>query len=77
MLKYPKYSALFATLYLLIFVLLIQLQVWINLVYLMFFLSPFVVLALAWSIIRHGSYSGKELTKDEHWGYQDKLYKKN
>lgn len=76
MLKHPYYTALFATVYLLIFVLLIQLQVWINLVYLMFFLSPIVVLALAWSIIRHGSYSGKELSKNEHWGYQDKPYKK-
>ena len=76
MLKHPYYTALFATLYLLTYVLLIQFEVWKNLVYLLFFFSPLVVLSLAWSILRHGKYNGRELTEHEHWGYQDKTHKK-
>ncbi len=76
MLKHPYYTALFATLYLLVFVLLIQFQMWENLVYLLFFFSPLVVLSLAWSFLCHGKYNGRELSENEHWGYQDKTHEK-
>ncbi len=77
MLKHPYYTAIFATLYLLVFVLILQFKAWTNLIDLLFFLSPLIVLALVWSILRHSNYRGQELSKDEQWGYQDKLYKKS
>lgn len=77
MLKHPFNTGIVATLYLLTFVLLLQFQVGMNLVYLMFFFSPLVILSLAWSILRHGRYTGNELTEHEQWGYQDKQHKNN
>jgi hypothetical protein len=40
--------------------------------YFIFAISPFLILWTAYSIIRFGTYNGKELDKDEEWGYQDK-----
>lgn len=68
---------LFASLYLLAFVIFTQLNVFINLVYVLFLCSPIVVLALMWSILRYGNYKGKEFTENQHWGYQDKPVKTN
>jgi hypothetical protein len=76
MFKYPLYNTIFATVYLLVFITLLHLNYSSNLLYILFFFSPFVVLMLAWSILRHGKYSGRYLAKDEHWGYQDKMHKK-
>ncbi|RXK62310.1 hypothetical protein ESA94_04675 [Lacibacter luteus] len=72
MLKHTNYMVLLSSLYLLLFVLLIQFGLWINVIYLMFFFSPVVVFALAWSIVRHGKYNGKDFSEDQHWGYQDR-----
>jgi hypothetical protein len=38
----------------------------------MFLLSPFLVLWMVYSIIKHGVYKGKELEENEEWGYADK-----
>ena len=63
---------IFASLYLLVFVIFIQLNVFINLVHVLFLCSPIVVITLMWSILRYGNYEGKEFTKDQHWRYQDR-----
>ena len=42
----------------------------------MFFLSPILLVSLAYSIIRYGKYSGKELDENQEWGYQDRPDKK-
>lgn len=76
MLKHPTIMTIFATAYLLLYVLLLQLEPLPNLSFILFFFSPVVVLALAYSILRYGKYTGKELPESEHWGYQDRPDKK-
>lgn len=72
MLKHPNHMAVFASLYLLVYVLFIQLGLFTNLVYVMFFLSPVIVLALAWSVLRYGQYDDKDFTNEQEWGYHDR-----
>lgn len=72
MFKSPAYMTIFASLYLLVFVVFIQLNIFIDLIHVLFFCSPAVVVSLLWSILRYGKYNGKALAEDEHWGYQDK-----
>jgi uncharacterized membrane protein YjgN (DUF898 family) len=37
-----------------------------------FFLSPFFVIWMAYRVIRYDTYHGKELEENEEWGYTDK-----
>lgn len=37
-----------------------------------FTLSPFLICWMVYSVIRFGKYKGRELIKDEEWGYADK-----
>jgi hypothetical protein len=39
---------------------------------LIFSLSPFIILWIVFSILKHGKYEGKELEEKEEWGYSDK-----
>jgi hypothetical protein len=77
MLKHPGISTLFATVYLLVYILLLQLETAPNISLILFFFSPIVLIALAYSIIRYGKYDGRELEEKEHWGYQDRPEKKS
>lgn len=76
MLKRPYILAILLTCYLLAYVVMLQLNVLPNLTMIMFLLSPLLVLALAYSIIRYGNYDGNDLLENEHWGYQDRPNKK-
>ncbi|MEJ8843224.1 hypothetical protein WG954_12615 [Lacibacter sp. H375] len=72
MLKRPYTLAALATSYLVAYVVMLQLNILPNVTMIMFFLSPFLVLTLAYSILRYGHYNGKDLKDNEHWGYQDR-----
>ena len=72
MLKHPDHIAVFASFYLLVYILLIQLGLFTNIVYIMFFLSPVLLLALVWSVLRHGKYDDKDFTDEQEWGYHDR-----
>ena len=37
-----------------------------------FFLSPFLIIWMVYSVLRYGKYNGKPLEEDEEWGYADK-----
>jgi hypothetical protein len=37
-----------------------------------FFLSPFLIIWMVYSVLRYGKYNGKSLEEDEEWGYADK-----
>ncbi len=39
---------------------------------LLFSLSPFLLIWIVYSIIRHGKFEGKELGEKDEWGYTDK-----
>lgn len=71
MLKNPGYITFISTLYAIIYVLVLQFERSSFLTLILFSLSPFIILWLAYTIIRYGSYQGKDLKQDEHWGYQD------
>ena len=76
MLKHPAISTLFATVYLVVYVVLLQFNLANNFTTILFFFSPVLLCLLAYSIIRYVTYDGKELDEDEHWGYQDRPDKK-
>lgn len=76
MLKHPFISTVFATVYLLVYVVLLQFNLANNFTTILFFLSPLLLCLLAYSIIRYGTYNSEELHDDEHWGYQDRPDKK-
>ena len=72
MLKRPFIVTIVATVYLLVYVVMLQLNILPNFTAILFFLSPLLLAALAYSIIRYGTYAGPELEDEEHWGYQDR-----
>ena len=72
MLKHPYILAILLTFYLLAYVVMLQLNILPNVTMIMFFLSPFLIITLAYSILRYGTYGGPELKDDEQWGYQDR-----
>jgi len=37
-----------------------------------FFISPFLIVWMIYSVLRFGTYTGKTLEEDEEWGYADK-----
>ena len=37
-----------------------------------FFLSPFLIIWMVYSVLRFGKKNGKSLEEDEEWGYADK-----
>lgn len=76
MLKHPYITTVFATLYLLVYVVLLQLNIAGSFTAVLFFASPALLILLAYSIMRYGSYNGEELHDNEQWGYQDRPDKK-
>lgn len=65
-----SFAVLFSSLYFLVYLLVLQLAYY-QLTWSLFLFSPFIILYVAYSVIRYGKYSGKELEDDEEWGYED------
>lgn len=72
MLKHPSITTLFATLYLLVYVVLLLFHIVSSFTSVLFFFSLILLALPACSIIRYGTYDGKKLHDEEHWGYQDR-----
>lgn len=70
--KKVNYAIIGASIFLLTYLLLEALEADFRWVLLMFVLSPFVVLWMAYMILKHGEFKGKELAADEEYGYGDK-----
>jgi len=70
--KKHQVATLIVSLYLLVYTVLFQTGASLKLLGCMFLLSPFLVIWMAYSILKYGTYNGKELSSDEEWGYQDK-----
>jgi len=68
----PKdvFSAVFVTAYLLIYCELLQFESTKGIAFLMLLFSPFLLLWMVYTVLKHGQYNGKELGKEE-FGYQD------
>jgi len=56
---------------LLFYSLLILFQIWLTVVYFIYVLSFASVGWMVYRVIRYGEYKGRELEKDEVWGYAD------
>ncbi|AXJ01961.1 hypothetical protein CYPRO_2720 [Cyclonatronum proteinivorum] len=67
----PQFMLLFATLFLVLYVLLINLEANAGLLISMFFFSQVMVIFFAWIVVRHGVFDGKELEKEDEFGYED------
>lgn len=55
-----------------IYCLVIYLNILIPVAFLIFTVSPILLIWMVYMTIRYGSYHGKELDEGEEWGYQDK-----
>ncbi len=70
--RYEKIPIIVVSLLLIFYSTLIFLNEWLLLVYMIFIVSPFLIGWLVYSTIRYEEYKGRELEKDEEWGYADK-----
>jgi hypothetical protein len=68
----PTFSVSVATAYLVVFLLLFEVNASRDIIFGMFFFSPVVVGWMLYTILKYGRYEGAELNADEEWGYQDK-----
>jgi hypothetical protein len=66
-----SFSVLFASIYLLLYFIFCQVNGTAGIAIMMFFLSPFVILWMVYSVLKYGKYNGKGLETEE-FGYQDK-----
>ncbi len=57
---------------LLVYAILISLGQAPNAILFIFALSPFLMVWMVLSVIRYGKFTGKELRRDQHWGYEDR-----
>lgn len=65
-------ATIVVTLYLLVYVLLFHFEAPWIIIASMFFVSPFLVIWMAYIILKHADYDNRELEENEEWGYQDK-----
>ena len=72
MLRNDSFSAGVVTVYLLIYVVLLQFNHTQNFAFFMLLFSPLLICWMVYTILKHGKYHGKELGNDE-FGYQDKI----
>lgn len=65
-------STTVVTLYLLVYTLLFHYEAPWEIIAWMFLLSPFLVIWMAYTILKYAIYNGRDLEENEEWGYQDK-----
>lgn len=67
-----KFATAFVTLYLIVYRFLHQAGASLQVLGIMFLFSPFLVVWMAYTILRYAPYNGKDLEEGEEWGYADK-----
>jgi membrane protein implicated in regulation of membrane protease activity len=67
------FPVLVATFYLLVYTILAVLNIQIPLVFIMFSLSPIVVIWMVYRVLTADVGPIRELEENEHWGYQDQI----
>jgi fatty acid desaturase len=68
----PARVTLWASIYLLLYCLLLQVKAAESIAMLMFFFSPLIVVWMVFVVIKHGTYTGHTFNENEEWGYQDR-----
>lgn len=66
-----KFSVLFVSTYLLIYTVIAHTTALSLLAPFLYFLSPFLVIWMVYTVLKKGEYTGPELLPDEEFGYQD------
>jgi hypothetical protein len=74
MLRSAAFATTFVTLYLVIYTVLFHTGTSSAITSFMFTASPFLVIWMAYTIMKYGKYSGRELGEHEEWGYQDEQF---
>ncbi len=72
MLRNAIFSTVVVTIYLVSYCIMLQFESTRDYAVAMFFLSPIIVCWMVYTVIRYGKYNGRELAKDDEFGYQDK-----
>jgi len=72
MFRKPTFAVIVVSFILFTYCVLINSNAPLFIIYLIFAFSPFLLVWLAFTIIRFGNYEGKELDEGEEFGYQDK-----
>jgi hypothetical protein len=72
MLRNPLFVTAFVTLFLVIYHLFFQWGLPQDILIAMFIISPFLMIWMVITILKHGKYNGPELKENEDWGYQDR-----
>lgn len=67
-----RFATIFVTTYLIIYTLMHQAGASLKVLGLMFLASPFLVIWMAYTILRYAEYNGRELQPGEEWVYGDK-----
>lgn len=70
--KDHRVATVLVTLYLICYTLLHQAGASLPLLGILFLLSPFLVVWMAYTILKYAPYEGRELEQDEEWAYLDK-----
>ena len=71
MLRNPDFATAFVTVYLVIYTILFHTGASENVLTVLFAISPFLVIWMAITILKHGKYTGAPLADEDEWGYQD------
>ncbi|HVX52127.1 MAG TPA: hypothetical protein VHB48_18350 [Chitinophagaceae bacterium] len=72
MIRNPYIVGWFVTVYLIVYVTLIQFPSTVDIAFCMMLFAPLLMVWLAFTVLRYGRYNGKEFGKDDEFGYQDK-----
>ena len=71
MLKKSAFATTFVTAYLVLYYILFYAGAKGVIISAMFAASPFLVVWMVVSIIKHGKYTGTPLSENQEWGYED------
>jgi hypothetical protein len=72
MFRKPAFSITLTSIYLLVYLILLQVAVPLQLMLLLLAVSPFLLLWMFYTVLRYGKYTGTELKDDQEWGYEDR-----
>jgi len=71
MFRKPIFAVIVVSIVLIVYCVLLNTNAPLSISYFIFSISPFLLIWLAYTVLRFGVYEGKELDEEE-WGYQDK-----
>lgn len=72
MLNKPAFAVAVTTIVMIVYNILPQFTDSFTLAGIIFIASPFLIVWMVYTVLKHGKYNGKELDDKEEWGYQDK-----